>query len=140
MREALKQAEIALDEGEVPVGAVVVSGNRIIAKAYNQTERLNDATAHAEMIALTSATNYLGNKYLNECTLYVTLEPCVMCAGAIFWSQLDELCFGAYDPKRGYQRVGSLLHPKTRVSGGIMQEESAQLINRFFKALRDKSL
>src|SRR6188768_763399 len=119
MREALKEAAKALEIGEVPVGAVVVCQNRIIARAHNQTEKLTDATAHAEMLAITSAANYLGSKYLDECSLYVTLEPCVMCAGALQWVQLQKLVFGAHDVKRGYSLVQNpLLHPKTEVVTG----------------------
>lgn len=137
MNEALKQAKIAFEEGEIPVGAVIVCKNRVIAKAYNQSERLNDVTAHAEMVAITSAANYLGSKYLVDCKLYVTLEPCLMCGGALFWSQISEVYFGAGDPKRGYQQVGSpVLHPKTTVKGGILAEQSTQLLNDFFKKLR----
>lgn len=137
MSEALKQAKIGLEEGEIPVGAVVVCNNRIIAKAYNQTEKLTDVTAHAEMLALTSAFNYLGSKYLPECTLYVTLEPCVMCAGATFWAQLGELHFAAKDPNRGYSRIQpAVLHPKTAVKQGLMAEESSQILREFFKKLR----
>ncbi|MFC3416310.1 nucleoside deaminase [Algoriphagus hitonicola] len=138
MNEALKQAKIAFEEGEIPVGAVVVCKNRIIAKAYNQTEKLNDVTAHAEMIAITSAANYLGSKYLIDCSLYVTLEPCLMCGGALFWSQITQLYFGATDPKRGYQRFKeTILHPKTTVEGGILANESASLLHDFFKKLRN---
>ena len=137
MSEALKQAKIGLEEGEIPVGAVVVCNNRIIAKAYNQTEKLTDVTAHAEMLAITSAFNYLGSKYLPECTLYVTLEPCVMCAGATFWAQLGELHFAAKDPNRGYSRIQpAVLHPKTAVKQGLMAEESSQILREFFKKLR----
>lgn len=137
MREALRQAQYAFDEGEIPVGAVVVSGNKIIARAYNQTERLNDVTAHAEMLALTAAANYLGGKYLSDCTLYVTLEPCNMCAGALYWGQLKKLVFAAADEKRGYSRmVPGLLHPKTEVVRGIMQAESKALVDAFFRKLR----
>lgn len=137
MREALRQAQYAFDEGEIPVGAVVVSGNKIIARAYNQTERLNDVTAHAEMLALTAAANYLGGKYLSDCTLYVTLEPCNMCAGALYWGQLKKLVFAAADEKRGYSRmVPGLLHPKTEVVRGIMQAESKVLVDAFFRKLR----
>lgn len=139
MREALKEANKALEIGEVPVGAVVVSKNRIIARAHNQTEKLTDATAHAEMLATTAAANYLGSKYLNECTLYVTLEPCVMCAGALHWVQLQKLVFAASDPQRGYRLVKSnILHPRTAVVEGINQEEAKALIDTFFKRLRDK--
>jgi tRNA(adenine34) deaminase len=139
MREALKEANKALEIGEVPVGAVVVCKNRIIARAHNQTEKLTDATAHAEMLATTAAANYLGSKYLNECTLYVTLEPCVMCAGALHWVQLQKLVFAASDPQRGYRLIKSnILHPRTEVKEGINQEESKALIDTFFKRLRDK--
>lgn len=138
MREALKEAVKAFDTGEVPVGAVVVSNNRIIARAHNQTEKLTDATAHAEMLAITAAANYLGSKYLSECTLYVTLEPCVMCAGALHWTQLEKLVFGASDIQRGYSIVSTpLLHPRTEVVKGIKAEESKKLINDFFKKIRN---
>lgn len=137
MAEALKEAQLAFDEGEIPVGAVVVCKNRIIAKAHNQTERLNDVTAHAEMVAITSAANFLGAKYLNECTLYVTLEPCVMCAGALSWAQLHKVVVGAPDPKRGFYRLQeNVLHPKTELVQGVMKDEGADLINQFFKDLR----
>ncbi len=139
MREALKEAHKAFEEGEIPVGAVVVCGNRIIARAHNQTERLNDATAHAEMLAVTAAANYLGSKYLDECTLYVTLEPCPMCAGALHWSQLQRLVFSADDPQRGYQLIKSpLLHPRTEVTKGIHREDSKRMIEEFFRLLREK--
>ena len=138
MREALKEAQKALEISEVPVGAIVTCRNRIIARAHNQTEKLTDATAHAEMIAVTAAANYLGSKYLNECTLYVTLEPCVMCAGALHWVQLQKLVFAAADPQRGYSLVGKpLLHPKTTVQSGIKAEEAKKLIDTFFKGLRE---
>ena len=137
MREALKEARKAFEIGEVPVGAVVVCQNKIIARAHNQTEKLTDATAHAEMLAVTSAANYLGSKYLSECILYVTLEPCVMCAGALHWVQLQKLVFGASDVQRGYSLVSSpLLHPKTEVLKGVKAEESKDLIDEFFKRLR----
>jgi tRNA(adenine34) deaminase len=137
MREALKEAKKALDISEVPVGAVVVCRNRIIARAHNQTEKLTDATAHAEMLAVTAAANHLGSKYLNECTLYVTLEPCVMCAGALHWVQLQKLVFGAHDVQRGYSLVSSpLLHPKTEVVSGVKSEEAKTLIDTFFNQLR----
>jgi tRNA(adenine34) deaminase len=137
MREALKEAQKAYEIGEVPVGAVVVCRNRVIARAHNQTEKLTDATAHAEMLAVTSAANHLGSKYLNECTLYVTLEPCVMCAGALHWVQLQKLVFGASDIQRGYTLVDTpLLHPKTQVVKGVKSEESKILIAEFFKRLR----
>jgi tRNA(adenine34) deaminase len=138
MREALKEAAKAFDIGEVPVGAVMVSQNKIIARAHNQTEKLTDATAHAEMLAITAAANYLGSKYLSECTLYVTLEPCVMCAGALHWTQLQKLVFGASDIQRGYSIVSTpLLHPRTEVIKGIKAEESKKLINDFFKRIRN---
>lgn len=137
MREALKEAGKALDIGEVPVGAVVVCMNRIIARAHNQTEKLTDATAHAEMLAITAASNHLGSKYLNECTLYVTLEPCVMCAGALNWVQLHKLVYGASDVQRGFTLVNTpLLHPKTELVRGVKADESKRLIDGFFKELR----
>jgi tRNA(adenine34) deaminase len=137
MREALKEAKKALEINEVPVGAVVVCKNRIIARAHNQTEKLTDATAHAEMLAVTAAANYLGSKYLDECVLYVTLEPCVMCAGALHWVQLQKLVFGATDIQRGYSLVSTpLLHPKTEVVKGIKADEAKALINVFFQNLR----
>jgi tRNA(adenine34) deaminase len=138
MREALKEAQKAFEIGEVPVGAVVVCKNRIIARAHNQTEKLTDATAHAEMLAVTAAANYLGSKYLNECTLFVTLEPCVMCAGALHWVQLQRLVFGASDIQRGYSLVSSpLLHPKTEVVKGLKIDESKTLLESFFKRIRN---
>jgi tRNA(adenine34) deaminase len=140
MREALKEAKIALEDGEVPVGAVVVCKNRIIGRAHNQTERLTDSTAHAEMLAVTAASNYLGSKYLNECTLYVTLEPCVMCAGALHWVQLMKLVYGAADVQRGYTLVSSpLLHPRTEVVKGINQQECKTLVDDFFRRIREKN-
>jgi tRNA(adenine34) deaminase len=137
MQQALKEAHKAFDEGEIPVGAVVVCNNRIIGKGHNLTQKLNDVTAHAEMQAITAASNYLGAKYLTDCTLYVTLEPCVMCAGAIFWSQAARLVYGAEDPKRGFSRVGDLLHPKTELVKGVMGDEAAELVKTFFKKKRD---
>lgn len=138
MREALKEAQKALDILEVPVGAIVTCRNRIIARAHNQTEKLTDATAHAEMIAVTAAANYLGSKYLNECTLYVTLEPCVMCAGALHWVQLQKLVYGASDVQRGYTLLEKpILHPKTQVHKGIKADEARILIDAFFRTLRD---
>jgi tRNA(adenine34) deaminase len=138
MREAMKEANKAFEIGEVPVGAIVVCQNRIIARAHNQTEKLTDATAHAEMLAVTSAANYLGSKYLNECTLFVTLEPCVMCAGALHWVQLQKLVFGADDVQRGYSLAKSpLLHPKTMVVKGIKAIESKELLDSFFKRIRE---
>jgi tRNA(adenine34) deaminase len=137
MQQAFIEAHKALDAGEVPVGAVIVCDGRIIARGFNQTERLNDVTAHAEIIALTAATDYLGSKYLDECSLYVTLEPCPMCAGALAWAQLSRLVYGASDDKRGFMRFGKeLLHPKTKVSMGMMQDECSHLIKQFFKEKR----
>ncbi len=138
MREALKEAVKALEIGEVPVGAIITCRNRIIARAHNQTEKLTDATAHAEMIAVTSAANYLGSKYLNECTLYVTLEPCVMCAGALHWVQLQKLVYAASDLQRGYSLLGKpVLHPKTTVEKGRGADEAKKLIDTFFRSIRD---
>ncbi len=137
MQQAIIEARKALDAGEVPVGAVIVSEGRIIARGFNQTERLNDVTAHAEIIAMTAATDYLGSKYLDECDLYVTLEPCPMCAGALAWAQLKRLVFAASDDKRGFMRFGKeMLHPKTKVELGIMQDECSTLIKRFFQEKR----
>lgn len=138
MREALKQAKLAFEEGEVPVGAVVVCNNKIIGKGYNQTERLNDVTAHAEVLAITAASGYLGAKYLTDCTLYVTLEPCLMCAGALHWAQVDKLVFGASDPKKGFMKIQApVLHPKTEILGGIMELECKSLVDTFFQRLRN---
>ncbi len=141
MNEDFKQAKIAFEEGEVPVGAVVVAKNKVIARAYNQTEKLTDVTAHAEILAITAAANYLGSKYLNECRLYVTLEPCPMCAGALYWAQLGELYLGAKDSKRGFRQCNThMLHPKTKLTEGLLEKESEQLLLDFFQALRKKSL
>lgn len=138
MREALKEAQKALDHDEVPVGAVIVWKNRIIARAHNLTETLNDPTAHAEMQAFTAATNAIGGKYLNDCVLYVTLEPCVMCAGAAYWTQLGKIVFGADDEKRGYTRIReNLLHPRTVVQGGVLKAECSQLLKTFFQQKRE---
>lgn len=137
MREALKEARQAFDKDEVPVGAIVVWKNKIVARAHNLTETLTDPTAHAEMQAITSATNAIGGKYLNECTLYVTLEPCPMCAGACFWAQLGGIVYGADDDKRGFTTVSpQLLHPKTTVGKGVLKEECAELMVNFFKRKR----
>jgi tRNA(adenine34) deaminase len=137
MAQALELAQQAAEAGEIPVGAVVVCQQRIIGKGYNQTERLTDVTAHAEIIALTAASEYLGAKYLHHCTLYVTLEPCVMCAGALFWAQPAAVVFGAKDEKRGFSRFGAgLLHPKTRLTSGVLAEEAQDLLLNFFKRLR----
>ena len=138
MREALKEAHKAADGDEVPVGAVIVINNKVIARSHNSTELLNDFTAHAEMLAITSASNYLSNKYLTKCKLYVTLEPCLMCAGAMFWSQISEVIYGASDPKRGYTMVAkhNALHPKTKVRTGVLEEECSSILTDFFKEKR----
>lgn len=137
MKQALLEAQKAFDLGEIPVGAVVVSNNQIIARAHNQTQLLNDVTAHAEMIAITAAADHLGNKYLNDCTLYVTLEPCPMCAGAIGWAQFGKIVYGASDDKRGFMVYGKrMLHPKTKVEFGIAQEACAELMTSFFEQKR----
>ena len=134
---ALRQAERALEEDEIPVGAIVVCQGKIVAKAYNQTEILTDVTAHAEMLAITSAAQTIGGKYLKDCTLYVTLEPCLMCAGALYWSQLGRLVFGASEDIRGFQAIGTkVLHPKTEVVGGILATESELLLKEFFSRKR----
>ena len=137
MKKAFSEALMAFEKGEIPVGAVVVAQGKIIARAHNLTETLNDVTAHAEMQAITAAANLLGGKYLNDCTLYVTLEPCVMCAGALGWSQIGKVVFGAYDEKRGYQKFAKdTLHPKTEVLGGVLETECRELIQAFFKEKR----
>lgn len=137
MRMALQQAQLALEKEEVPVGAVVIFRDRVIAKAHNLTETLNDVTAHAEMQAITAAANTLGGKYLNECTLYVTLEPCVMCAGGSAWAQLGKIVFGAHDTKKGYSKIKeNILHPKTEVIGGVMEAECGQILKDFFSKKR----
>ncbi|WP_299365392.1 nucleoside deaminase [Winogradskyella sp.] len=132
MRKALQEAEVAFEKGEIPVGAVIVIEDRIIARAHNLTEQLNDVTAHAEMQAITSAANFLGGKYLTKCTLYVTLEPCQMCAGALYWSQISKIVYAASDEKRGFKVMGTKLHPKTKVVGGILADEASVLMKRFF--------
>ncbi len=137
MRQAIAEAKKAYERGEVPVGAVVVCNEQIIARAYNNTEQLTDVTAHAEIIALTAAASHLGNKYLEDCTLYVTLEPCAMCAGALSWAKLDRLVYGASDDKRGFMQFGKrMLHPKTSVAFGIMMEECGGLLKQFFQERR----
>jgi len=137
MKKAFSEALQAFEKGEVPVGAVVVSNQKIIARAHNLTETLNDVTAHAEMQAITAATNLLGGKYLNDCTLYVTLEPCVMCAGALGWAQVGKIVFGASDEKRGYRKFAAKsLHPKTEVVGGVMETECTELMQEFFRQKR----
>lgn len=137
MKKALQEAEAAYDSGEIPIGAIVVIKNQIIARAHNLTETLNDVTAHAEMQAITSAANYLGGKYLRECTLYVTIEPCQMCAGALFWSQISRIVYGARDEQRGCIALKTKLHPKTEMSGGVLAEEAAALLKRFFVEKRN---
>lgn len=132
MTKALQEAEAAFEKGEIPVGAVIVVKDRIIARAHNLTERLNDVTAHAEMQAITAAANFLGGKYLTDCTLYVTLEPCQMCAGALYWSQISRIVYGAADDQRGFKTLGTTLHPKTQVMGGVMADEASDLLKRFF--------
>lgn len=137
MKKALEQAQMAYERNEVPVGAVVVYGNQIISRAHNLTETLTDVTAHAEMQAFTAAADFIGGKYLNDCILYVTLEPCVMCAGAAYWTQLSKVVFGAYDDKRGFSQHGKkLLHPKTELIGGIMENECSELLKTFFQKKR----
>jgi tRNA(adenine34) deaminase len=137
MRQALKEAEQAFGADEVPVGAVIVCRDRIIGRGHNLTERLNDVTAHAEMQAITAAAEFLGGKYLHECTLFVTVEPCVMCAGALNWAHMGRIIFGAFDEKAGYRRIGNtLLHPKTKVTGGILEPECADLMRAFFRKKR----
>jgi len=137
MKQALIEAKKAFEADEVPVGAVIVCDNKIIARTHNLTEKLTDFTAHAEMQAFTSASEYLGNKYLEKCTLYVTLEPCVMCAGASFWTRIGKIVFGASDEKRGFQRITEpLLHPSTEVAGGVLEEEARELIRTFFQKKR----
>ena len=137
MREALREASFAACEDEVPIGAVIVSRGRIVGKGHNMTEKLNDPTAHAEMIAITAATAALGGKYLNDCTLYVTVEPCPMCAGALAWSQIGEVVYGASDPKRGFSIFSpSLMHPKTKVTSGILAQECGEMVTDFFRNKR----
>ena len=138
MRAALAEAKKAFDADEVPVGAVIVCRQQIVARAYNMTEKLNDVTAHAEMIAFTSASNFLNSKFLEECTLYVTLEPCVMCAGAGFWTRIERLVYGARDEKRGYLKISDqLTHPKTKVQGGVLADECSELVTAFFRKKRE---
>lgn len=140
MKEALKEAHLAFEADEVPVGAVLVGNGRIIGKGHNLTERLNDVTAHAEMQAFTAAANFLGGKYLTNCTLYVTLEPCVMCAGAAYWTQISRIVFGAFDPQRGFSRINQpVLHPKTEWLGGILENECSELMKSFFLSKRGKT-
>jgi tRNA(adenine34) deaminase len=137
MKEALKEAETALEFDEVPIGAVIVADNKIIAKGHNMTETLNDVTAHAEMQAFTSASGNIGGKYLNECTLYVTVEPCIMCAGASYWAQIKRIVYGTKDEKRGFSLISQpILHPKTELVGGVLEAECAKLMKEFFKEKR----
>lgn len=140
MQEALKEANLALEADEIPVGAIIVANGRIIGRGHNLTQRLNDVTAHAEMQAFTAATNFLGAKYLTNCTLYVTLEPCVMCAGAAFWTQISKVVFGAYDTQRGFSKLNApVLHPKTELIGGILENKCSVLLKEFFINKRNKS-
>jgi tRNA(adenine34) deaminase len=136
MKKALQEAEMAFEKGEVPVGAIIVIDNKIIARSHNLTEMLNDVTAHAEMQSITAAANFLGGKYLTGCTLYVTLEPCQMCAGALYWSQISKIVFGATDEHRGFEKMGTQLHPKTTVVRGVLAEEASELMKRFFAERR----
>jgi len=136
MKKALQEAEMAFEKGEIPVGALIVINNTIIARSHNLTELLHDVTAHAEMQAITAAANFLGGKYLKDCTLYVTLEPCQMCAGALYWSQISKIVYGASDEQRGFVTMGTQLHPKTEVVSGILAEEAAELMRRFFSERR----
>jgi len=138
MKKALQEAEIARDKGEIPIGAVVVIENKIIARGHNLTETLNDVTAHAEMQAITAAANFLGGKYLQNCTMYVTLEPCQMCAGALYWSQISKIVFGAKDEQRGCGVMKTKLHPKTKISGGVLEKEASQLLKEFFIEKRSR--
>lgn len=138
MKKALQEAKIAFDKGEIPVGAIVVIENRIISKSHNLTEILNDVTAHAEMQSITAAANFLGGKYLKNCTLYVTLEPCQMCAGALYWSQISKIVFGAFDSHRGFIAMGAKLHPKTTVVSGVLALEAGQLMQDFFATKRQR--
>lgn len=138
MRMALVQAQKAYDQDEVPVGAIITYQNQIIARGHNQVQQLQDATAHAEIICITSASEYLGSRYLDQCTLYVTLEPCIMCAGALYWSQLGKVVYAAPDPKRGFMRYGKeMLHPKTKLAYGLMEEASLKLLKTFFAQKRE---
>lgn len=136
MKKALQEAEIAFEKGEIPVGAIIVIDNKVIARGHNLTEMLVDVTAHAEMQTITAAANFLGGKYLKDCTLYVTLEPCQMCAGALYWSQISKIVYGACDEHRGFVKMGTQLHPKTTVVSGIMAEEASDLMKRFFAEKR----
>ena len=136
MKKALQEAELAFEKDEIPVGAIIVIDNKVIARGHNLTEMLNDVTAHAEMQAITAAANFLGGKYLVGCTLYVTIEPCQMCAGALYWSQISKIVFGASDAQRGFTKTGTQLHPKTIVASGVLEEECADLMKKFFRKKR----
>lgn len=136
MRKALQEAQISFEENEIPVGGIVVCNDKIIAKAHNLTERLNDVTAHAEMQAITAAADYLGGKYLKNCTLYITLEPCVMCAGALYWSQISKVVIGAEDLHRGFRKNNLTLHPKTEIVLGVLEKECSEIVKNFFKNKR----
>jgi len=136
MKKALQEAEIAFEKDEIPVGAIIVIDNKVIARGHNLTEMLVDVTAHAEMQAITAAANFLGGKYLTGCTLYVTIEPCQMCAGALYWSQISKIVFGASDEHRGFEKMGTQLHPKTTVVRGVLANEASELMKRFFKEKR----
>ena len=136
MKMALLEAQDAYDKGEIPIGAVIVTNNQIIARGHNLTETLNDVTAHAEMQTITAASNYLGGKYLLDCTIYVTLEPCQMCAGALYWSQISNIVYGARDEQRGFINLKTMLHPKTKIQGGVMHEEASLLLKHFFEEKR----
>jgi tRNA(adenine34) deaminase len=136
MKKALQEAEMAFDKDEIPVGAIIVIDNKVIARSHNLTELLNDVTAHAEMQSITAAANYLGGKYLIGCTLYVTLEPCQMCAGALYWSQISKIVYGATDENRGFTKMGTQLHPKTTVVKGVLANEASELMKRFFAEKR----
>ncbi|WP_438961540.1 nucleoside deaminase [Nonlabens sp.] len=136
MKKALQEAQTAFDRDEIPVGAVIVTNNRIIAKGHNLTETLTDVTAHAEMQAITAGASFLGGKYLKDCTLYVTLEPCQMCAGALYWSQISNIVYGASDEKRGYRAMGTTIHPKTQVVSGVLENECSEILNKFFERKR----
>ncbi len=136
MKKALQEAEMAFEKGEIPVGAIIVIDNKVIARSHNLTEMLHDVTAHAEMQSITAAANFLGGKYLKDCTLYVTLEPCQMCAGALYWSQISKIVFGATDDQRGFMKMSTQLHPKTTVVSGVLANEAADLMIRFFAEKR----
>jgi tRNA(adenine34) deaminase len=136
MKKALQEAQTAFEKGEIPIGAIIVIDNKVIARSHNLTEMLHDVTAHAEMQSITAAANFLGGKYLKGCTLYVTIEPCQMCAGALYWSQIFKIVFGARDPQRGFMEMGTKLHPKTIVVSGVLETESSQLMQKFFAGKR----